>query len=541
MRMEPAVGGGSRHREMVRVSLTALLVLSAIVLFALTDQPGVTTKAVRILSTGPNRLSPSFDPSQPAPRPATAEVRITAPVRPTSVARGFFGLSTEYWALPVYERHISLLNRVLSLVRVRGNGPQVLRIGGDSANSTFWAPRVTGRPRWVFGLNTAWLRRTSVLVRRAGLGLILDLNLITGSPSSAARWARAAENGLPRGSIVGLEIGNEPDGYGRRNLLATVSGTRLPAKFLGKQLSSDGYAEAFRSYATALAPVAPNVPLAGPALENPVRNLGWISTLVAGPHRALGIVTAHQYLFSACARRRSPSYPTIARLLSEHATAAMAHRIRAAVRVAHRAGLRFRLTELNSVSCGGVRGVSDAFATALWAPNALFELLGAGVDGVDLHVRTNAVNAAFTLTRRGLGAAPLLYGLILFAQTLSSDPQLVHLQLHANGSLGLKAWAARVSGGVLHVLLINDGNQSVRVGLQIPATGPVTVERLLAPSAKSSSGITLAGRHLGRDGRWHGRLAIQRIAGGVHGYQLLVPRTSAALASVRLGPGAGAP
>jgi hypothetical protein len=31
--------------------------------------------------------------------------------------------------------------------------------------------------------------------------------------------------------------------------------------------------------------------------------------------------------------------------------------------------------------------VSDTFATALWAPDALFELLRAGIDGVNVHVR----------------------------------------------------------------------------------------------------------------------------------------------------------
>ena len=44
--------------------------------------------------------------------------------------------------------------------------------------------------------------------------------------------------------------------------------------------------------------------------------------------------------------------------------------------LAHGAGLRFRLDEVNSVTCGGTRGVSDTFATALWAPDALLSLLG---------------------------------------------------------------------------------------------------------------------------------------------------------------------
>jgi hypothetical protein len=74
----------------------------------------------------------------------------------------------------------------------------------------------------------------------------------------------------------------------------------------------------------------------------------------------------------------------------------MAHSVKPVVILAHRAGLPFRLTELNSVTCGGRLGVSDAFATALWAPDALSALLQTGVDGVNVHVRTGAITVDLT-------------------------------------------------------------------------------------------------------------------------------------------------
>jgi hypothetical protein len=102
-------------------------------------------------------------------------------------------------------------------------------------------------------------------------------------------------------------------------------------------------------------------------------------------HEALaGAVPGH--LYWACVDLSSLSSPTIARLLSENALAVVAQIVRAAVRLGHRARLAFRMTELNSVTCGGLAGVSDTFVTALWAPDALFELLLAGVDGVNVHV-----------------------------------------------------------------------------------------------------------------------------------------------------------
>ena len=220
---------------------------------------------------------------------------------------------------------------------------------------------------------------------------------------------------------------------------------------------------------------------------------------------------------------------------------ALAKDVAGAVKVAHDAGLKFRLTELNSVTCGGKTGVSNTFATALWAPDALFTLMRAGVDGVNLHVRAYAINAPFALTRRGLTPRPLLYGLIMFARTLGADAQLVRLQMSHARTLNLSAWAVRVRGGQLHVLLIDKSNRTVRFDLHLPATGPATVQRLLAPSASSTTGETLDGQRLGPDGTWIGTRLTETITPGAHGgYVLTVPRRSAALVGVRIAPRATA-
>jgi Glycosyl hydrolase family 79 C-terminal beta domain len=193
------------------------------------------------------------------------------------------------------------------------------------------------------------------------------------------------------------------------------------------------------------------------------------------------------------------------------------------------------------VTCGGRRGVSDTFATALWAPDTLFELMRAGVNGVNMHVRANPVNAPFALSSHGLYARPLLYGLIMFTRTLGPGAQLMSLGLHAKSALDLKAWAVRVRGGALHVLLIDKGARAVSVDLRLPASGAATVERLLAPSVRSTSGVTLAGQHLAANGAWSGVRRVETLAPGPGGYRVTVPGTSAALVSVHLRSGAPAP
>jgi hypothetical protein len=470
-----------------------------------------------------------------------AEVAIASAARMTPVPQSFLGISTEYWALPVFERHLPVLERLLSLLQVRGDGPLILRIGGDSADCTFWQPRPQTLPPWGLALTSAWWRVMSVLLRRVNARVILDLNLVTGTPVMAARLAAAAEHDLPPGSIVGFEIGNEPDLYGRSYWLTRVLHGVLGECVLPLKISAASYARDFTAYASVLARVAPAAVLLGPAASNPESNLGWIATLLDVARRRVGILSAHEYPYSACANRNASNYPTIPRVLSEDASAGMARTVRAAVLIAHRAGLRFRLTELNSVTCGGLPGVSDTFATGLWAPDALFELLRAGVDGVNVHVRPDLINAAFTVTRTGLAARPLFYGLVLFARTLGPGAQLVPVEERAKRSSHLKVWAVRISGGMLHVLLIDKSARPVQVDLRLPTAGPATVQRLLASSVRSSSNVTLDGQQLTGDGRWEGKPSGQIITPGIHGYQLTIPPMSAALIAAHLRPGALAP
>jgi Glycosyl hydrolase family 79 C-terminal beta domain len=146
------------------------------------------------------------------------------------------------------------------------------------------------------------------------------------------------------------------------------------------------------------------------------------------------------------------------------------------------------------------------------------------------------VNAAFSLTSRGLDAGPLLYGLILFARTLGPDAQLVPVHLRGDASTRVKAWAVRLRSGALHVLLINKSSRTATINLRLPVAGTASVERLRAPSASSRSGVTLGGQHLSATGAWLGSPSAELIMPGARGYEVTLPGTSAALVQA-----AGAP
>jgi hypothetical protein len=461
----------------------------------------------------------------------SAAVTTTPGTTATIVPRSFLGTSAEYGTLSHYGRWIRGLRRVLSLQHVPGNGPLLLRIGGGSADLSVWNPRLHALSPWAIDVTPGWVAELRRLLNALDARVVLDLNLVTGSPGAAADWVAAARRNLPQRAIAGLEIGNEPDLYDRQYWLRRI----VPAgmgSIVPPNLSPASYARRFNRFASVLSSVAPGVPLLGPAVGYPVSDRRWIAQLLARPHPGLGTVSGHWYTYSACAPRDSAVHPTIGRLLSERATAGAAARITPVVRLAHRAGLPFRLTEFNSVSCGGTPGVSNSFATALWAPDALFELLRAGVDGVDPHLRVGNLNAPFALSGDGLDPRPVLYGLILFARALAHGAQLFSLHARSTSSPHLKAWGVRTRSGALHVLLIDKGPRAVRVDVRLRAGGAATVQRLLAPSPGARSGVTLAGQRLGRRGEWQGRLTIEHLSRGVSGYQLTLRAWSAALLDV---------
>ena len=213
-----------------------------------------------------------------------------ASVRDIADAAGF-SLGAFYSNFP--EKEAILLERVLSLLKVPGEGPLVLRIGGDSADHSFWYPTNPGAgraPHWVYELNSRWLRRAVALVRDLGARVILDLNLITDTPADAAGWARAALARFPRHSVIGFEIGNEPDLYARRYWMAAFEHRWLDSPAVPAAVTDAGYGQSFESYADVLAQVAPRIVLLTNLFRDQLDRYAELQ-LIAGRWRLFDITT----------------------------------------------------------------------------------------------------------------------------------------------------------------------------------------------------------------------------------------------------------
>ena len=464
------------------------------------------------------------------------QVTIGNAIRP--VPESFLGLSTETTEIALYETRLASFSRLLGKLRPpRDPAPISLRLGGESADSSFWGPDPFAdvAPSYQqpnpYVLTPAWMAGVAKLITTANLKVILDLNLAAHSPQMAAQVAAAARRDLPAGSITAFDIGNEPDEYAQSfvGFKRAVKNGFLSWAFT---FGATDYVSLFTQYVAAVRKVFPHAQFAGPDVTSQAPT--WLDALLFTPAGLdVSLATAHDYApYRGCAKSGTRKYPLAADYLRESSSSGMARSERFNVAAAVARQLPLRLTEVGLSVCGGVPGQSDTFATALWAPDVLFNLLKMGVGGVNIHVRANGyLNTALNYTPSGIYPEPMFYGLALFARMLGPGAQL--MEVHGVGlPSAVKVWAVMLPDGALHVLFINKSAEPSQVRLPAFSRQAALLERLVAPSITANDTVTLAGQRLGDAGYWTGPRVTENVAVRSRRYHLRVGAFSAVLVSV---------
>ncbi|MGH2866509.1 MAG: glycosyl hydrolase family 79 C-terminal domain-containing protein [Solirubrobacteraceae bacterium] len=503
--------------------------------------------AVVIVAFAAANSSPPRDPAGATVQPPPTAAVLAGAKGPTlriaagsgrPIRRGFLGFSVEFQAVRAYTgNNPRVVNPVLlQLIRNLSPGQSpTLRIGGDSTDVSWVPTRGVKPPPYVsYRLTPGWLATTAALAHDLGAKMTMGLNLAANEPALAAAEARAYLKTIGRRFIAALEIGNEPNVYGKIQVLHTLLGAPLYAR-----PRDYGYPQFLSEFGAEVA-AAPRLALSGPALAvGPTPELGsWVQTMpsfLRGQQR-LGSLTVHRYPLRNCfVAPSSPQYPTVANLLSSYSTTGLAASLRRWIAIAHAQHRAIRVDELNSVACRGKTGVSDTLAASLWVTDALFSLIHAGVDGINMHTLPNSAYQLFQFSHHGghwhARVQPVYYGLQLFAQAAPVGARLISLHgLH--GAPALSAWATRTADGTVRVVLINK-SQRVSRNVTLLAPGAVrsaTIERMQGRSVHSSD-VTLGGRSYGAS-TYSGRLAapaLQSVKRRGRGYLVSVPRGSAAL------------
>jgi hypothetical protein len=401
----------------------------------------------------------------------------------------------------------NIYRQLLRNLTAYGSGPIQLRIGGSSTDNTGEPTPTTAQP-------------FAELASALGARFYLGVNLGGGNVNLAVDQAKAYVSQMPAGSLDAIEIGNEPDGYPH-------NGMRSPS------YAYNDYLADFNTWKTNIMPVLPTgTMLVGPSWAG----FGWwpdIKSYDSDEARALTTFSQHFYVASGKAQNPGDI------LLTPSAATNGPNSVAAGVATAHQSGIPFRMGEMNSLSNGGEAGISNAFESALWAIDTMFEYANVGVDGVNWHGGGTSAYTYFDIPSRPTAGVntftlavvnPLYYGLLFFQAATGNGAHLLPVTLDTQANL--KAWATIDSSGTPRLVLVNkDENLTGTVDITLNGYSHAQIYRLTAPTYQSTSGVTFAGQTFdgSTNGVIQGAQTVESVDGSDGVFEVSMPITSAAL------------
>ncbi len=457
----------------------------------------------------------------PAGKPAIGAASVTvdpaAAIGPV-VPSDFLGLSFEASDLHTIAGYASsgdLVNLMRSL------GPGVIRFGGISADeTTAWLPE---------GLAPAWAQATivpqdlaalAVLASETGWRVLLTVNLGHSDAGAAAQEAQVAQAQLGS-SLAGIAIGNEPDRY-------VADGLRPAGWAQAAYLAEAG------AYRGAIAAAAPGVPIVGPDASTGRQLLSWLTDLAASERPVL--LTDHYYPLTSCGDNKATLSDLVSPVTRRNETATLSR----LAGIAHASALPLRVDETNNISCRGEPGVSDAFASGLWAVDYVARAMASGVAGLNFHdviaephsYSPLAVHGPAELASGALHANPEWYGLLLASHLLGDRPVSASV---ASGNRDLTAAGFVSPSGSVQIVLVNFAGKAkpTVVRLRLPrrlAAGPIL--RLTAPTLGATTDVLLGGRAVSGAGTWSHVTPLPLVSGKPGSLELSMPASSAALVTL---------
>ena len=221
--------------------------------------------------------------------------------------------------------------------------------------------------------------------------------------------------------------------------------------------------------------------------------------------------------------------------------------------IARASSIPLRIDETGSISCHGEPGVSNSFASALWAVDWIARAMRAGIAGLNFHDLVSEAGAYSPLvvsspssSRTARSAAPLhanpdWYALLLASSLPGSTP--LRTSVAGDHSLTATAFASPAAGGAsgrIQLVLVDFDPPSAKpllvhlhVGSRV-ASGSIL--RLIAPSPASISHVELGASEVSASGAWSPKLPLPHTHGTAGSLSLEMPASSAALVTLDAAP-----
>jgi hypothetical protein len=434
-----------------------------------------------LLATACQKHTPNLDTVDNLQSPSVpVGAQVTVSVHPemvrVAVPPDFTGFSFETSKLTDSSFLSASNTQMIQMMKNLGNG--CVRIGGWSSDDLMWAGS-GAQPFAATQRNTltpADIDRFAGFAQALGWPVIFGLNLGQFDTARAVSEAKYVTDALGS-NLMALQNGNEVEVYG-------VTGLR------GAPWEPAHFHKEWEQYFGAIRRALPRSTFAGPDVAD---QPAWISSFAFSEHGKIKFLDAHYYR-AGPSSRPDINYETV--LAKDIGLEYYLLQIANSGDSFH---LPYRITECNSIWDYGKSGVSDVFASSLWALDFMYTVLQCRGLGINFH-GGHGFYSPIDKVRGKLVARPEYYAMLAFHAGAKGKLVTVDAKM---GNLNASVYACRNEDGEYVTLINKEKAQDIafviKPGMRATAA---QVLPLTAPSLTSKDSVSFAGSTPDASGRF---------------------------------------
>lgn len=403
-------------------------------------------------------------------------VNVSSEATGTSLPTGLIGLSLE--ATDLADQSLTGANPEM-VQSLSGLGRPLLRFGGNAVDRRFfWTSTGEAIPGNLSGdkahpvraVTPADLDRVNTLLEAVDGQIALTVDLGNYDPARAADMTKYAAAAFGE-RLVGITVGNEPNGFAKTGLRASGYGIQ-------------DYLTELQAYAAAMHAVAPNVPIVGPGTYEET----WWGPFAEVELPQRKILSFHHYPLSSCSGADPAGEPVMRALITRHIHDHANNFRGEALKPGVAAGIETWIPETGISACPGSNETTKTHASALWSADYALSAAQMGISRVSFHsslltctggppMSAICAGGAYLQPNGQVGERANYFGLSMVGEMAPGE----FLKLDAAGGGLAYPYAVRHADGSISVAVVNNNNPETdaqaTVSLQLPGkalTGTMT-------------------------------------------------------------------
>mmetsp|Transcript_29308 Transcript_29308/g.32554 ORF Transcript_29308/g.32554 Transcript_29308/m.32554 type:complete len:489 (-) Transcript_29308:25-1491(-) len=371
----------------------------------------------------------------------------------------------------------SFVNLVKNLCVTPGQAGTILRIGGNSADESWWNPDNNPKPSGItYDITDVDLYSVDNCVKQFNGSWVPGV--VFREPKNAS-WALNHVNAIDKytgwSHVSAIEIGNECDLFGENGI--------RPSGY-----SFDDYMGDFKLYADAIYSETkiPKKHIQGATFCCKGDFEKGLPTYMDTDRAFLKTISYHRYPENHC----NGNVATLEKLLEDASSVDQAAVQAPYIADAAKLGLPYYIGESNSVACGGQHNVSDILGAALWGVDFMFNLAKVNAAGINFHGGPRSIYGPidFDFSDPNVpDVRPLYYAMWVFATTTSHNSVIVDSKVTSDDSL-VKVWTVK-NQGKYQVIIIHKNYKGASASVSITPPGTKRTQDAMLKVLEGKEGV----------------------------------------------------